>query len=283
MTRVGFGEAVGHFSCKKFRDLAMGCDKIAPVMKLTRHAAEPSRPGLNYLAGFPSLGKRPLVIGVVTSFGEATQALRFAEKPFDLVEWRLDLTGPGAGGERWLDRCRELEQAGIRVLLTIRASAEGGQWTGTDEERCKLLQQGLDVVSLVDLEINSGLLPRVVAAAHAAGKPVIGSFHDFSGTPPRAVLEEVIARGWRAGADVVKLAVRLQAAADLPLLLDLLKSGTPQQPLCVIGMGAPEARLTLARAGSCFAYGFLGQSAAPGQIHCTDLWSQLQNAADGRR
>jgi 3-dehydroquinate dehydratase-1 len=241
-----------------------------------------AKPGKNYLAGFSDLGRRPLVIGVVTSFGEATQALGFTEKPFDLVEWRLDLTGLGARGGLWLERCRELEQAGVRVLLTIRASAEGGQWTVADEERFTLLRRGLDVVSMVDLEINSRLLPRVVAAAHAAGKPVIGSFHDFAGTPPRAELEDVIARGWQSGADVVKLALRLKTDVDLPLLLDLLKGGTPRRPLCVIGMGAPEARLALARAGSCFAYGFLGESAAPGQVPCTELWQQLQKVAGER-
>jgi len=251
-------------------------------MKTQRTTDGMAKPGQNYLAGFPDLGRRPLVIGVVTTFDEVTQALRFAQKPFDLVEWRLDLTGLGTGGGLWLERCRALEQAGIRVLLTNRANAEGGQWTGDDEERFTLLRRGLDVVSMVDLEIHSGLLPRVVTAAHAAGKPVIGSFHDFAGTPSCAEIEDVIARGWQSGTDVVKLALRLKTDGDLPLLLDLLKGGTPRRPLCVIGMGAPEARLALARAGSCFAYGFLGESAAPGQVPCTELWKQLRTVAGER-
>ncbi len=221
------------------------------------------------------------MVGVITTVDEAERAQKLSPKPFDLVEWRLDLTGEHGG--RWLERCCALEQSGIRVLLTIRAAEEGGQWHGTDAERVALLQRGLEVVSLVDIEINSRIFPRVVAAAHAVGRPVVASFHDFSGTPPRAALEDVLARGWQAGADVVKLALRLNAAADLPLLLDVLKGGTPEQPLCVIGMGAPAARLALARAGACFAYGFLGASAAPGQVPCAELWAQLQNAADERK
>ena len=252
-------------------------------MEHKKQPLEPAAFGRSQLSAFPSMGKRPLVIGVITTFGEAAQALQLATRPFDLVEWRLDLTGPGAGGGLWLERCRELERAGIRVLLTIRSSAEGGKWPVNDDEgRFTLLNRGLDVVSMVDLEINSRLLPYVVTAAHAEGKPVIGSFHDFSGTPPRAVLDGVIVRGRQSGADVVKLAVKLQGEADLPLLLEVLKGGTPQQPLCVIGMGAPEARLALARAGSCLVYGFLGESAAPGQLPCAELWAQVLAFSEGR-
>ncbi|TAN37458.1 MAG: type I 3-dehydroquinate dehydratase [Verrucomicrobia bacterium] len=242
-------------------------------MKKTPSNTAVSKPWKNYLTGFPSLGKRPLIVGVLAGFGEATQILKAKERPFDLVEWRLDLTGQRSG--MWVERCFELEQADIRVLLTIRSSAEGGKWFGAEDERLVLYRRGLEVVSMVDIEINNRLLSRVVAAAHEVGRPVIGSFHDFSETPPRAVLEEVITRGWKTGVDVVKLALRLKTDADLPLLLDVLKTGTPQRPLCVIGMGAPEARLELARAGSCLAYGFLGQFTAPGQIACQELATQL--------
>ncbi|MCX7010301.1 MAG: type I 3-dehydroquinate dehydratase [Kiritimatiellaeota bacterium] len=251
-------------------------------MKSAFQKVSVSKPWKNNLAAFPSLGKRPLVVGVITSFAEATTALKLKKKPFDLVEWRLDLTGLGAGRGRWLERCHKLEQAGVRVLLTIRSSDEGGKWSGGDEERLTLYRRGLEVISMVDVEINSRLLPRVVAAAHNIGKPVVGSFHDFSETPPTSVLEENMVRGWKAGADVVKLATKLKAETDLPLLLKLLARGTPQRPLCVIGMGAPKARLALAWAGSCFAYGFLGKSAAPGQVSCSTLWSQLQTGADER-
>lgn len=216
-----------------------------------------------------------MIVGVLTSFGEATQVLELRVRPFDIIEWRLDLTGMGVGGGRWLQRCFDLEQAGIPVLLTIRSSAEGGKWTGEEAERLTLYRRGLEVVSAVDVEINSRLLPRLVASAHEHAKPLIGSFHDFSGTPPRAMLEDVIRLGWRTGVDIVKLATRLNAPADLALLLDLLGQGTPPRPLCIIGMGAPEARLELARAGSCLVYGFLGQSVAPGQLACTDLAAQM--------
>ena len=242
-------------------------------MKKTPSNAVISKPWKNCLAGFPSLGKCPLIVGVLTSFGDVTRVLKMPERPFDLVEWRLDLTGQRSG--RWVERCFEMEQAGLPVLLTIRSSNEGGKWFGEDEERFMLYRRGLDVVSMVDVEINSRLLPRVIAAAHARGKPVIGSFHDFSGTPPRTVLEEVARLGWRTGADIVKLATKLQTPEDLVLLQTILRTGTPQRPLCIIGMGAAEARLALARAGSCLVYGFLGKSTALGQVACDVLAEQL--------
>lgn len=250
-------------------------------MKPKRVSPNRSKAWKNMLSIFPRLGKRPLIIGVITSLADAAKVLKSRTRPFDLVEWRLDLTGLDAG--RWLERCRALEQAGVRVLLTIRSAVEGGKWNGDKAERLVLYRRGLEVVSMVDIEIGDNLLPRVVAAAHEAGKPVIGSFHDFSATPPRSALEEVIARGWKSGVDIVKLATRLNAGTDLQLLLETLKRGTARRPLCVIGMGAPEARLALAWAGSCLAYGFLGKSAAPGQLSCAELWRQLQNPTDARK
>lgn len=240
-----------------------------------------SQPWKNYLTGFPDLGKRPLIVGVLTSFGEVTQVLKAKERPFDLVEWRLDLTGQRSG--MWVERCFELEQAGIRVLLTIRSSAEGGKWFGEENERLLLYRRGLAVVSMVDIEINNRLLPRVVTAAHEVGKPLIGSYHDFSETPPRGVLDEVVTRGWKAGVDVVKLATKLKTAEDLALLREVLRSGTPQRPLCVIGMGAPEARLELARAGACLVYGFLGKATALGQVSCSVLAEQIGWAAGPKK
>jgi 3-dehydroquinate dehydratase-1 len=252
-------------------------------MQTKRAAVKVSKPWKNNLSAFPMLGKRSLVIGVITTFSAATMVLKLRQRPFDLVEWRLDLTGLGAGRGRWLERCHALEQAGIRVLLTIRSAAEGGHWSGDETERFTLYQRGLAVVSMVDIEINDRLLPRIVAAAHEAGKPVIGSYHDFAVTQPGAILKNIIAVGWKSGADIVKLATRLKTEKDLSRLLALLQSSQPQRPLCIIGMGAPEARLALARAGSCCAYGFLGRSAAPGQISCAELWRQLQNPADERQ
>ena len=234
----------------------------------------PAAPWKNYLAGLPAFGKRPLLVGVLSSYGGATAALKWKSRPCDLVEWRLDLTGQKSG--LWLERCFALEQAGWPVLLTIRSSAEGGHWFGEEPERLALYRRGLEVVRAVDVEINSRLLPAVVAAAHAQQKSVIGSFHDFAVTPPRAELEEIIQLGWKSGADIVKLAVKLNRPDDLALLLDLLRTATPQRPLCVIGMGDPAARLALARAGSGLAYGYLDHPTATGQIPCAELAAQLR-------
>ena len=216
-----------------------------------------------------------MIVGVLTSFGEATQVLELAVRPFDIIEWRLDLTGLGTGGGRWLERCHDLEQAGIPVLLTIRSSAEGGKWLGDETDRMALFRHGVEVVSTMDIEINSRLLTSVIAEAHRYGKTVIGSFHDFHKTPPHATLGEILQRGWCAGADVVKVATKLNRPDDLDVLCDLQRTATPPRPVCMIGMGPPAARLALAQAGACFVYGFLGKAAVPGQLACEELWRQL--------
>lgn len=220
-----------------------------------------------------SVGRIPRVVGTVISTGSLEKAERLASRAFDLVEIRADRV---AGA--WEAGALRLRAAGVPILLTVRSMLEGGAWRGTEAERKRLYLSKVGQVDAVDVEIRSRLMKTVARAARRRGRLVIGSFHDFDGTPSLAVLRRVHWRGRAAGAHLVKIAVRLSGPGDLARLLDLL--GENRDPLCVVAMGpqAAAARIALVRAGSCLTYGYIDRPAAPGQPSCRELAARLKRA-----
>lgn len=218
-------------------------------------------------------GKLPLIVGCVATEAQLRRCAKRPPPHCDLLEVRLDLTGT-CGGE-WRELCADVRKRGRPVLLTIRSAFEGGAWRGSEKERLALYLEGLAAASAVDAEIGSRLLARLAEAAHRRGVAVVGSFHDFGGTPDPGRLARVEARGRRRGADVVKIAAMVKTPGDLARLLAVPAQATG--PICVLGMGAPGSvsRVALPCAGSCLAYGSLGKTTAPGQLGCRELAREL--------
>ena len=209
----------------------------------------------------------------------ATEALlrRSARKPpadCDLAEVRLDLTGV-CGGE-WMELCAAVQEQGRPVLLTIRDRREGGEWRGREAERLALYLAGLKSVSVVDVEIGAGAsVEMIIQAAHRRGVKVVGSFHDFHGTPELSRLRAMEHRGRNLGVDVVKIATLVKSSSDLARLYALPSHA--KGPISAMGMGPLGAvsRVALPCAGSCLVYGALEKATAPGQLTCHDLAAEL--------
>ena len=218
-------------------------------------------------------GGKPLIVGCVGSEARLRRCARQAPADCDMVEVRLDLTGPCQG--EWAGLCAAIRQRGMPVLLTIRDESEGGRWSGREAERLALYLAGLKSVSAVDVEIGAHALGLLVEAARRRGGKVVGSFHDFRGTPDLARLGRVEARGRRMGADIVKIAAMVETPGDLARLMAVPAQATG--PICVLGMGPLGAvsRVALPCAGSCLAYGALGKATAPGQLTCRALAKEL--------
>ena len=219
-------------------------------------------------------GLSPMIVGCVAS---AAQLRRYARRPptsCDLLEVRLDLTGGNNG--HWKDQCAAIRDQGLPVLLTIRNAQEGGGWRGREAERLALYLAGMQYVSAIDLEINTRAFEKLAHTARRFGVRVVGSFHDFRGTPDAARLSAIEARGRRQGANVVKIATMVKTSADLARVLAL--PAQFKKPVSIIGMGPLGAvsRVALPCAGSCLVYGYLGQATAPGQLSCRTLARELE-------
>ena len=213
------------------------------------------------------------IVGCVGTEAGLRRCARKAPGECDMVEVRLDLVGLCGGG--WMDLCAEIQARGMPVMLTIRGASQGGEWRGREAERLSLYLAGLRSVSAVDVEIGAHALEILAEAAHRREVEVVGSFHDFEGTPDLARLGAVEARGRRMGADVVKIATMVRTPAELARLYAL--PAAAKGPICALGMGplGPISRVALPCAGSCLVYGSLGAATAPGQLSCRRLAKEL--------
>ena len=222
---------------------------------------------------FTGKGKAQIV-GSISSVDVLLRMARSRKLPFDIAEIRLDQMTPSGGF--WQAASQRLVERGVPVILTIRSASEGGGWRWSESARAALYELGLPYVSAVDIEVGSRIFRRVTESAHERDCVVIGSFHDFRGTPSKASLQRLAKRARRVGADIVKLATMIRKPGDVEVLSRVL-SEEKGGPLCVIGMGdqGQESRIQLPREGSCLAYGYVGRSAAPGQLSCVELVAAL--------
>lgn len=161
----------------------------------------------------------------------------------------------------------------VPVLATIRAAAEGGAWNDTDAARLALYTAILPHVDAVDVELSStAIAPAVVAAAHALGKPVVLSFHDFARTPSLDTLNGIARAARGAGADIVKVAAMCTSRGDVDTLarftLDYAQDG-----VVVIGMGpiGIPTRVLFPALGSRFTFAAYGEGTAPGQLQLDEM------------
>ncbi len=197
----------------------------------------------------------------------------------DVVEARIDLfeRRSPAHVETIL---RALRRHGHPIIATIRTVGEGGRWQGADADRERLFETALPFVQAVDVELSSRtpVRRRIIAAAHAAGRQVIVSSHDFERTPSAAVLVRRMHAARRAGADLVKLAARARNTGDLSRLLQVLVNH-PRVPLIVLAMGpvGVVSRVLFGAAGSLLTYAFADGDAptAAGQLSLRALQGEI--------
>jgi 3-dehydroquinate dehydratase-1 len=230
----------------------------------------------------PDLAQRPLLVAVadrpaaIVSCAESPRA----ERPYDLVEARVDLFA-----QQSLDGCAHdcarLETTGTPVILTIRSAAQGGRFAGSDAARQAAFTAAITAgyASWVDIENDASIVDAVAAAIGARkGGQLIVSHHDFARTPPLDALLAVVDRCHEIPGAVAKIATAVKTEDDRRTLLDLL-SRRPDRT-CVIGMGASaDLRIELAARGSLLAYGYLERATAPGQMSAAETHQRLRAAS----
>ena len=185
--------------------------------------------------------------------------------------------------------------AGAPVLLTCRTAAEGGRARLDDASYGTLLCSVLDGLAdwaperrpvAIDVEVQRGCLPQVCTQARGLGIDVVASFHDFEATPADEVLEEVLARMAREGADLAKIAVWPTGADDVARLLGVCARATADAgegaglgvPVAAMSMGALGAVSRVAPAfGSALTFAVVpdeqgqARASAPGQLPIQDV------------
>lgn len=216
------------------------------------------------------------LVGRTTAALKAELAAIVPQAP-DLVEWRVDFFEAIANPREVLAAAAALRAlaGGIPIVFTRRAEHEGGEPIAIDEDTVVALYGELCAsgdIDAVDYELSQPDHHRrkVRAVSQAHGVALIVSCHDFKATPANREMLETLLRAERAGADIAKLAVMPQTAADVLRLLDatLQASAALHIPLITMSMGGLGAMTRICgwQYGSSVTFAVGQRVSAPGQI-----------------
>src|SRR6185295_1161537 len=138
------------------------------------------------------------------------------------------------------------------VILTCRAAWEGGGFKGSEEERKRILAEGLALgAEYVDVEWRAHFDDLV---ASTGGRRIVLSSHDFHSVPMDLSARVQAMRS--TGAEVVKVSAVATSLSDCIPLLDLAAQSGRDDGLVLIGMGdyGLATRVLAARFGSMWTY-----------------------------
>lgn len=182
-----------------------------------------------------------------------------------------------------LDLCPDLTEEQIRDLF----GNSDTPLVATARGRADLLAVAIEAgARYADLEIDAPANEsrRIQKLCTGCGTELIRSYHNFEETPDDDFLQMTLARCFRYGADMVKIATLAKSVEDVRRVLGLYSIVLEGQDslegkliaFCMGGM-AKDSRLECVRRGAPFTYASLaaGEATAPGQPALEELRSAL--------
>jgi 3-dehydroquinate dehydratase I len=110
-----------------------------------------------------------------------------------------------------------------------------------DQARKDLLIAAIDHgAQYVDIEVesDSGFRHEIMAKARSGACRTIVSFHDFDKTPGEEELERIVRLCFSEGADIAKIACKVNSMGDNVRLLGLLNGNQGAERIVPVGMGS---------------------------------------------
>ncbi|MGP7816419.1 type I 3-dehydroquinate dehydratase [Niallia sp. 01092] len=204
----------------------------------------------------------------------------------DVIEWRVDYFAQADDVEKVLSALSVIrnELADLPLIFTFRSKKEGGEkeldsslYFALNKAACEA-----GIADIIDIELfnDEKEIQEIVNYAHSKKVAVIISNHDFEKTPSK---EEIIARLCKAqqlGADLPKIAVMPNCAADVITVLDAtstMKEQYADRPIIVMSMAGKGAISRMAGEvfGSALTFAAAKKASAPGQIPVAELRTVL--------
>ncbi len=220
----------------------------------------------------------PLPVKILTSLmavddsGLVYSAQSIQNYPIDIFEWRADWFDDKDPHTLRASAYKIKHHSTKPVTFTMRTVQEGGMADIDDATYFNCVSEVAEsgLLDAIDVEIRRDRAAEIIAAAHAAGTPVIASFHNFAGTPSKEDILSTMKRMNAAGADVFKISVMPQKPEDVMTLMQATIEARRQfeQPLFTMAMGEMGAVTRIAGAlfGSCATFAAGLAASAPGQI-----------------
>jgi len=163
----------------------------------------------------------------------------------------------------------KLFKTGKSLIVTYRQGNESIQ-TRIDV-LSKAIKEGANYIDL-DLNEDGGLIKELITLAHQYDVKVIVSYHNFNETPGWEKLKEIVEKCQSLGADIVKIACKVNQSEDLIWLSGLYNN---YENILSFGMGklGISSRILAPVFGAPFTYAHhrLSEPTAPGQYELNHL------------
>ncbi|MCR5202243.1 MAG: type I 3-dehydroquinate dehydratase [Lachnospiraceae bacterium] len=231
------------------------------------------------------------------------------QKHVDFVEWRLDYFKQLENESVMNETLRRLNMSleKLPLLLTYRSKAEGGKGTLPKEKIWELLKKyaaspyvdmidvevfaGFDFNESIDGYINDNVIDEETESFIADIKKsavVVGSYHDFDGTPEIIKIEAALKVMDLLGCDILKIAVMPKSNADVLTLMSAVNEMSEmvtKKPIIAMSMGklGSVSRLICESYGCAATFASVGQASAPGQIESAKLRGIIGTLHDIRK
>jgi 3-dehydroquinate dehydratase-1 len=216
-----------------------------------------------------STAGRPRVVGVIASNTDLDRAMRMRKLP-DLFELRLDCFA------RTVDQLEnKVPRFRTPLIITARHPQEGGANKLSPRQRRDLLTRFLDCADYIDVELRSvSAMRSLLRLAQRKKVGRIISFHNFKSTPSARILAAKARSARARGANIFKVATRIDTPTELARLLDFITKKNLGLRASAMGIGKLGAisRILLARAGSALVYASIGaETGIEGQLSLDQL------------
>ena len=201
----------------------------------------------------------------------------------DLIEWRADRFTEREFDEDFhneiLSEMREIV-GDMPIIYTFRTLLEGGKEIENEKYKDIILSvANAGITDLIDVEIFSFKLKArdIIDEIHSfTDVKVIGSYHDFEGTPDTAELVYRLSVIDNCNADILKIATMPHKKKDVMRIMTatILTYTRPNpKPIISIAMGSMGrvTRLLGEFTGSSITFASIGNESAPGQMEINEV------------
>lgn len=211
------------------------------------------------------------------------EAKKAVDNKADLIEWRADQLTEGEFDEDFhneiLAEIRKII-GDMPVIYTFRTLLEGGKEIDNEKYQDLILSvANAGITDIIDVEVFSFKLKArdIIDEIHSfTNVKVIGSYHDFEGTPDTAELVYRLSVIDNCNADILKLATMPHKKKDVMRVMTatILTYTRPNpKPIISIAMGnmGRVTRLLGEFTGSSITFASIGKSSAPGQMEIKEV------------
>lgn len=200
----------------------------------------------------------------------------------DLMEWRADWYEDVFDYEKVkavLQQIRDILED-IPILFTFRTKKEGGNRAVSGEMYIEVNKKVCDmgIADMIDVEMFSGeeIIQEIISYAHEKNVIVVGSNHDFGGTPSKKQIITRLQLMQHFRADIIKIAVMPKNKEDVIALLLATEEMVSKHAKCpVVSMSMSKlgviSRVSGELFGSAITFASAGIASAPGQIRVESM------------